>query len=85
MGNVTDPGCIYYEETSDDAEHTFFYCIKRQNDKNTLIEQFGDNIMNAMLESESKWSVVRRYVECVLHIKKVNLDAVRYFSDKLLR
>ena len=42
------------------------------------IDEFTlDNIVNAMLESESKWSAVRRYVECVLRRKKVDLDTVR--------
>ena len=81
MGKVTDPGCIYCEETSDDAEHTFFYCIKLQDEKNMLIEQIGEftsaNIVNAMLETELKWSAVGRYIECVLRRKKVDLDSVR--------
>ena len=46
-----------------------------------LIEQIGEftpeNIVNAMLESESKCSAVKRYVECVLRRKKVVLDTVR--------
>ena len=46
-----------------------------------MIKQIGeftpDNILNAMLESESKWSGVKRYVECVLRRKKVVLDTVR--------
>ena len=69
MGKLTDPGCIYCEETSDVAEHTFFYCIKWQDEMNMLIEEIGeftrDNIVNAILESELKWSAVRRYVERV--------------------
>ena len=43
------------EETSDDTEHTFFYCIKWQDESNMLIEQIGeftpDNFVGAMLES----------------------------------
>ena len=81
MGKVTDPGCIYCEDTRDDAEHTFFYCVKRQDEINMLIEQIGefttDNIVDAMLESESKWSAVRRYVECILRRKNVYIDTVR--------
>ena len=67
MKKVTDPGCIYFEETSDDAEHTLFYYLKWQDERNRLIEQIGeftpDNIVKVILESESKWSAVRRYVE----------------------
>ena len=46
-----------------------------------LIEQIGkitpDNIVDAMLESEAKWSAVRRFAECVLRKKKVDLDTIR--------
>lgn len=81
MGKVIDPGCIYCEEINDDAEHTFFHCIKWQDEKNMLVEQIGeftpDNIVDAMLESDSKWRAVGRYVECVLRRKKVDLDTVR--------
>ena len=39
-----------------------------------LIEQIGeivpDNIVDVMLESKTKWSTVRSFVECVLHRKK---------------
>ena len=43
-----------------------------------LIEQIGeftpDNIVNSLLESESNWRAVRRYVECVLPREMVVLD-----------
>ena len=46
-----------------------------------LIEQIGeftpDNFVGAMLESWSKWSGVRRYVERVFRRKKVDVDTVR--------
>ena len=78
MGKVTDHGCIYCDEMSDDAEHTFFHYIKWHDERNMLIEQIGeitpDNIVDAMLESETKWSAVRRFVKCVLRRKKVDLD-----------
>ena len=58
MGKVIDPGCIYCEEKSEDAKHTFFHCIKWQDQRIILIEQIGeitpDNIVEAMLESEAK-------------------------------
>ena len=51
-------GCIYCEEMGDNAEHTFFHCIKWQDEKNILLEQIGefipDNIVDAMLESHMK-------------------------------
>ena len=66
---------------SDDAEHIFFHCIKWQDERNVLIKQIGeippDSIVDAMLESEAKWSAVRRFVECVLSRKKVELDTIR--------
>ena len=37
MGKVTDAGCVYSEETSDNAENTLFYCIQWQDEKNMLI------------------------------------------------
>ena len=81
MSKAIDPGCIYCEEMSDDSEHTFFHCIKRQDERNMLIEQLveitSNNIVNAMLESETKCSTVRRFVECVLPRKKVDLDTIR--------
>ena len=80
MDKMIDPGCIYCEEMSGDAEHTFFQCIKWQDEKKMLIEQLGeftsDNIAT-VLESEMKWSAVRRYVECVIRRKKVDLDTIR--------
>ena len=36
-----------------------------------------DNIVDAILESEKKWSPVRRFVECVLRRKMVDVDAIR--------
>ena len=45
------------------------------------IEQIGeispDNIVDAVPERETKWSAVRRFVECVLRRKKVDLDTIR--------
>ena len=73
---MIDPGCIYCEEMSEEAEHTFFHCIKWQDVKSMLIEQIGE-FTPAMLESEMKWIAVRRYVECVLYRKKVELDTLR--------
>ena len=66
---------------SADAEHTFFHCIQWQDKTNMLIAQIGeitpDNIVNAMLESETKCSAVRRFAECVLRRKKVDLDTTK--------
>ena len=46
-----------------------------------LIAQTGeitpDNIVGAMLESETKWNAVRRFAEYVLRRKKVDLDTTR--------
>ena len=79
MGRVIDPGSIYCGIMSDDAEHTYILCIKQQDERNMLIERIGeitpDNIVDAMLESETKWRAVRRFVEYVRRRKKV--DAIR--------
>ena len=57
-----------------------FHCIKWQDQKNMLLEQIDkftpDNIVDAMLESGTKWSAVKRYVEYVLRRKKVDLDTI---------
>ena len=49
-----------------------------------LIEQIGeitpDNIVDAKLESETKWSAVRRFVECVIRISNSTSKAKKYFS-----
>ena len=67
---------------NDDAEYTFFHCIKCKDDRNMLIERNGgitpDNIVGAMFESKTKWSAVRRFVEYVLRRKKVDLDKKRW-------
>ena len=54
---------------------------KRQDERNMLIKKIGeitpDTIVDGMLESETKWSAVRRFVECVLRRRRVHLDTIR--------
>ena len=56
-------------------------CIKWQDERKMLTKQIGkitpDNIVYAMLESETKWAAVRRFVACVIHRKKFDLDTIR--------
>lgn len=78
MGKVGDPGCIYCEGISDDAEHTFFECAKWGPERSMLRERMGDfdpdSIVGRMLESKGNWDAVSLYVECVLRRKKRDLD-----------
>ena len=73
MGKVIDPGGIYCEKMSDE------WVMSKS--KNMSIEQIGEitpeNIVNEMLESDAKWNRVSRFVEGVLHRKKVDLDTIR--------
>ncbi|GBP17633.1 Retrovirus-related Pol polyprotein from type-1 retrotransposable element R1 2 [Eumeta japonica] len=81
MGKINDPSCIYCDCINDDAEHTFFNCVRWQADMNSLRSQIGHftttNIIEKMLESERNWNKVKEYVERILRLKKADLDRVQ--------
>lgn len=78
MGKVGNARCIYCEATDDDAEHTFFNCIRWHAERCELMAHIGsfspDDVVGKMLDNEAGWNAVRQYVECVLRKKKRDLD-----------
>lgn len=80
VGKCDTPYCLYEEsETTDTAEHTFFECVRWENNRQELEMTIGDitkdNLVEKMVQSESKWKAVAKYCERVLRTKKVDLDA----------
>lgn len=78
MGKTGSPTCIYEDKCIDDAEHTFFDCERWKEERLILQQNTGTvtlaNIVDIMLSNEENWKHVSVYVECVLRIKKQDLD-----------
>lgn len=81
MGKSNTPFCIYeVDDTIDDAEHTFFSCVRWTESRSDLERKIGlfapTNIVEKMIAEEEKWKAVGEYVEVILRRKKRDLDAM---------
>lgn len=78
MGKVDSAICIYGDDCVDDAEHTFFRCIRWRTERQSVGEIAGEitpeNIVNLMLKNENTWKRVATFIEKVLREKKRDLD-----------
>lgn len=79
MGKCDTPLCLYEEhEVEDDAEHTFFRCIRWAANRGSLMREIGDitveNIVDAMVKNDESWNAISNYCECILRMKKQDLD-----------
>lgn len=82
MNKCSSPYCIYEErECVDDAEHTFFQCIRWRDEREAIVRRIGpitpDNVVEKMLLEEQNWLVMASYCENLLRSKKIDLDNTR--------
>nr|AMS38369.1 hypothetical protein [Bactrocera tryoni] len=79
MGKVEEPSCLYNDATEDDAEHTFFECVRWQGERTAVEDLVGpinaDNLVSVMLESEANWGIIKKFAAILLRSKKRDLDA----------
>ena len=76
MGLLNSPHCDYCECSVGSAEHTFFECVRWNDNRRTLKVIFGgtctpESIVAWMVESKTNWSATASYVEKVLRKKKI--------------
>ena len=69
------PACSYGDAAVGDAGHVLFVCGRWDVERKALVSRLGINILTAenlvpqMLESANKWSLIREYMESVMHAK----------------
>lgn len=80
IGKCRTPYCLYeIEDTIDDAEHTFFGCI-RWSQKHREVENItgpitAANVIDTMIRDERNWQAIKQYCTDILRLKKPELDA----------
>lgn len=79
MRKVEEPSCLYNDATEEDAENTFFKCVRWQRERIAVEDLFGlinaDNLITVMLESEANWGIIQIYAANFLRNKNQDLDA----------
>lgn len=80
MGKCNSPFCIYEEsEVIDDAEHTFFYCTRWEEERDNMKRSLGsvtpENLIEKMISDEKQWKTVAHYCKRILCMKKIDLDS----------
>ncbi|XP_023313716.1 gastrula zinc finger protein XlCGF26.1-like [Trichogramma pretiosum] len=70
------PNCMYCGHERDDAEHTFFHCVKWTARRQELESVYGeitpDNIIGVMLRDKETWTTFVVFIETVLKRKKAD-------------
>lgn len=78
IGRARTPYCLYCPEMPDDAEYTFFKCVRWAQHSVELEggteEVTPDNIVELMLSGEKNWISVAHWVQNILRTKKTDLD-----------
>ncbi|KAL7304309.1 hypothetical protein TKK_0003109 [Trichogramma kaykai] len=73
---VLKPNCMYCGHERDDAEHTFFHCVKWTPRRQELQSVYGvltpDNIIGVMLRDKETWTTFVVFIETVLKRKKAD-------------
>ena len=79
IGKRENGKCMYGDSECDDANHTFFECVRWADERNALKNKLGnmnaDNIVSCMLRSEENWIDVAIFAEAILRRKKEDLDS----------
>ena len=75
MGKAARPDCAHCDWPLDDAQHTFFHCIKWSAERGALESKLGviitpDTIIGLMLRDSKCWAWVAIFIETVLRSKK---------------
>ena len=78
IGKRGSAACQYGDASRDDAEHTFFACVRWLEDRRTLETKIGsitpETVINAMLRNEENWHIIASYVEEIIRKKKPEMD-----------
>lgn len=79
IGKAENADCIYGDEPFDDANHTFFLCVRWRAERKAIEDKLGpltaQNVAEKMLTSEENWHLIANFIEYVLRTKKRDLEA----------